>query len=182
MKEMNIDILSTGTRKYMLGIPGVAFLYIKKELAEQLKPRHTGWFGQENKTKFDIFNSTYAPGARCFETGTPSFISVYAAYEALNLLLGVGINHIHSYLKKLAAFTREFGLQSGLQISSPLANEGTSGLTSFYMDNASEIEKRLREKNILVSARKDVIRIAPHFYNKKDEVEYAVTELSKFAK
>ncbi|KQU24342.1 hypothetical protein ASG61_20700 [Bacillus sp. Leaf75] len=66
VKEMNIDILSTGTRKYMLGIPGVAFLYIKKELAEQLKPRHTGWFGQENKTKFDIFNSTYAPGARFY--------------------------------------------------------------------------------------------------------------------
>lgn len=182
VKEMNIDILSTGTRKYMLGIPGVAFLYIKKELAEQLKPRHTGWFGQENKTQFDIFNSTYAPGARRFETGTPSFISVYAAYEALNLLLDVGTNHIHSYLKKLNGFTRECGLQSGLQINSPLATEGTSGITSFYMDNAAEVEKRLREKNILVSARNDVIRIAPHFYNTKDEVEYAITELSKFAK
>ncbi|MHA7098039.1 aminotransferase class V-fold PLP-dependent enzyme [Priestia aryabhattai] len=182
VKEMNIDMLSTGTRKYMLGIPGVAFLYIKKELAEQLKPRHTGWFGQESKTKFDIFNSTYALGARRFETGTPSFISVYAAYEALNLLLDVGINHIHSYLKKLNRFTRECGLQSGLQINSPLATEITSGITSFYMDNASEIEKRLREENILVSARNDVIRIAPHFYNTKEEVEYAITELSKFAK
>lgn len=30
VKEMEIDILATGTRKYMLGIPGVAFLYIKK--------------------------------------------------------------------------------------------------------------------------------------------------------
>ncbi|PEZ50283.1 aminotransferase [Priestia megaterium] len=182
VKEMNIDILSTGTRKYMLGIPGVAFLYIKKELAEQLKPRHTGWFGQESKTKFDIFNSTYAPGARRFETGTPSFISVYAAYEALNLLLDVGINHIHSYLKELAKFTREFALQSGLHISSPLATEVNSGITSFYMNDASEIEKRLREKNILISGRKDVIRIAPHFYNTKDELEYAITELSKFAK
>ncbi|QLK09722.1 aminotransferase class V-fold PLP-dependent enzyme (plasmid) [Priestia megaterium] len=182
VKEMNIDILSTGTRKYMLGIPGVAFLYIKKELAEQLKPRHTGWFGQENKTKFDIYNSTYASGACRFETGTPSFISVYAAYEALNLLLDVGINHIHSYLKELAEFTREFGLQSGLHINSPLATEVNSGIISFYMENASEIEKRLREKNILVSARKDVIRMAPHFYNTKDEVKYAITELSKFAK
>lgn len=25
VKEMDIDILATGTRKYMLGIPGVAF-------------------------------------------------------------------------------------------------------------------------------------------------------------
>jgi len=98
------------------------------------------------------------------------------------LLLDVGINHICSYLKKLNGFTREFGLQSGLQINSPLATEGTSGITSFYMDNAAEVAKRLREKNILVSARNDVIRIAPHFYNTKDEVEYAITELSKFAR
>jgi len=152
VKEMNIDMLSTVTRKYMLGIPGVAFLYMKKDLAEQVKPRHTGWFGQESETKFNIFHSTYAPGARRFETGTPSFISVYAAHAALNLLLDVGVSPIHSYLKELSRFTKEFGLQSGLQINRPFDTEITSGITSFYMANASEIEQRLKEKNILVSA------------------------------
>ncbi|MBU8589236.1 aminotransferase class V-fold PLP-dependent enzyme [Priestia megaterium] len=182
VKEMNIDMLSTVTRKYMLGIPGVAFLYMKKDLAEQVKPRHTGWFGQESETKFNIFHSTYAPGARRFETGTPSFISVYAAHAALNLLLDVGVSPIHSYLKELSSFTKEFGLQSGLQINRPFDTEITSGITSFYMANASEIEQRLKEKNILVSATNDVIRVAPHFYNTKEEVAYAITELSKFAK
>ncbi|MEH6984686.1 aminotransferase class V-fold PLP-dependent enzyme, partial [Priestia megaterium] len=182
VKEMNIDMLSTVTRKYMLGIPGVAFLYMKKDLAEQVKPRHTGWFGQESETKFNIFHSTYAPGARRFETGTPSFISVYAAHAALNLLLDVGVSPIHSYLKELSSFTKEFGLQSGLLINRPFDTEITSGITSFYMANASEIEQRLKEKNILVSARNDVIRVAPHFYNTKEEVAYAITELSKFAK
>lgn len=182
VKEMNIDMLSTVTRKYMLGIPGVAFLYMKKNLAEQVKPRHTGWFGQESETKFNIFHSTYAPGARRFETGTPSFISVYAAHAALNLLLDVRVSVIHSYLKELSRFTKEFGLQSGLQINRPFDTEITSGITSFYMANASEIEQRLKEKNILVSTRNDVIRVAPHFYNTKEEVAYAITELSKFAK
>jgi selenocysteine lyase/cysteine desulfurase len=43
--------------------------------------------------------------------------------------------------------------------------------------NASEVEMRLKEKNIVVSARKDVIRIAPHFYNTKEEIKYAIDEL-----
>ncbi|MCM3768313.1 aminotransferase class V-fold PLP-dependent enzyme [Neobacillus niacini] len=154
---------------------------MKKELAEKLEPRVTGWFGQENVTKFDIFNSVFAPGARRFETGTPSFISIYAAYEALNLLLKVGIHNIQSYLKKLAEFTRGFGIQKGLQITGPLSTECSSGLTSFYIGNAPEVEGILREKNIIVSARKDVIRMAPHFYNTKDELEYAITELSNLA-
>lgn len=182
VKEMNIDMLSTGTRKYMLGIPGVAFLYIKKELAEQLKPRHTGWFGQDDKSKFDIFNSTYASGARRFETGTPSFISIYAAYEGLNLLLKVGINNIQSYLKELAEYTKEFGFQSGLQVTTPLAADMSSGMTSFHIENAPKIAEILIEKKIIVSARKDVIRMAPHFYNTKDELVYAITELARMAK
>ncbi|WP_407545283.1 aminotransferase class V-fold PLP-dependent enzyme [Priestia sp. HNGD-A6] len=182
VKEMNIDMLATVTRKYMLGIPGVAFLYMKKELAEQVKPRHTGWFGQESETKFDIFHSTYAAGSRRFETGTPSFISVYAAHAALKLLLDVGVSPIHFYLKELSRFTKEFGVQNGLQVNLPFDTEITSGITSFHMANASEIEQRLKEKNILVSARNDVIRIAPHFYNTKEEVAYAITELSKLAK
>ena len=178
VKEMDIDILTTGTRKYMLGIPGVAFLYIKKELAEQLKPRLSGWFGQASETKFDVFNSIFAPGARRFETGTPSFISIYAAYEAINLLLKIGIHNIHLYLKELAELTREFGLQKGLQIIGPQSSECNSGMTSFYIGNASKIEGILREKKIIVSARNDVIRMAPHFYNTKDDLEYAISELS----
>jgi len=85
-------------------------------------------------------------------------------------------------LKELSSFTKEFGLQSGLLINRPFDTEITSGITSFYMANASEIEQRLKEKNILVSARNDVIRVAPHFYNTKEEVAYAITELSKFVK
>ncbi|EID44417.1 aminotransferase class V-fold PLP-dependent enzyme [Parageobacillus thermoglucosidasius] len=39
VKKMDIDILVAGIRKYMLGIPGMAFLYMKSKLAEQWKPR-----------------------------------------------------------------------------------------------------------------------------------------------
>ncbi|MDE3839106.1 aminotransferase [Bacillus methanolicus] len=178
VKEMDIDILAAGTRKYMLGIPGVAFLYIKKELAENLKPRVTGWLGQEKTSEFDIYHPVFAAGARRFETGTPSFISVYAAYEAIKLLLEVGIDNIQSYLKELTRFTLHYGQEKGLHIIGPLSTKCRSSMTSFYVENASKIEGFLREKNIVVSARKDVIRIAPHFYNTKDELEYAIAELS----
>ncbi|MBL4952784.1 hypothetical protein JK635_11240 [Neobacillus sp. YIM B02564] len=53
-----------------------------------------------------------------------------------------------------------------------------TSLVSFYTKNASKTEKILKEKKIIVSARKDVIRIAPHFYNTKDEIQNALDELS----
>jgi selenocysteine lyase/cysteine desulfurase len=178
VKEMEIDILAAGTRKYMLGIPGIAFLYIKKELAEQLKPRVTGWLGQEKASTFDIYHPVFAAGARRFETGTPSFISVYAAYEALKLLLGVGIHNIESYLQELTQFTLHYGQEKGLHIIGPQSFESRTSLVSFYVEKASAIEGLLKEKNIVVSARQDVIRMAPHFYNTKDELKHAIDELS----
>ncbi|RFB11490.1 aminotransferase class V-fold PLP-dependent enzyme [Bacillus sp. HNG] len=177
VKEMEIDILATGTRKYMLGIPGVAFLYIKKELAEQLKPRVTGWLGQEQASSFDIYNPVFAMGARRFETGTPSFISIYAAYEALKLLLEVGISNIETHLKELTQFTIHYGQEKGLHLIGPLSTDNRTSLMSFHVENASKVEAMLRDKKIIVSARKDVIRIAPHFYNIKDEIKCAIDEL-----
>jgi selenocysteine lyase/cysteine desulfurase len=59
VKKMDIDILAAGTRKYMLGIPGMAFLYMKTELAEKWQPRVTGWFGQANHSEFDIHQLTH---------------------------------------------------------------------------------------------------------------------------
>lgn len=177
VKELGIDILATGTRKYMLGIPGVAFLYVKKELAEQLKPRVTGWFGQKEESAFDIYNPVYAAGTRRFETGTPSFISVYAACTAMELLNEVGVRNIEIYLRELTEFAMQYGQEKGLEITGPLSITNRSSLTSFVVQDASRVEEKLRDKNIIVSARKDTIRIAPHFYNNKNEIKYAIDEL-----
>ncbi|MGX0019775.1 selenocysteine lyase/cysteine desulfurase [Staphylococcus hominis] len=45
VKEMDVDMLVAGTRKYMLGISGIAFMYIKKELLDQLTSNSTGQAG-----------------------------------------------------------------------------------------------------------------------------------------
>jgi selenocysteine lyase/cysteine desulfurase len=178
VKKMDIDILAAGTRKYMLGIPGIAFLYIKNELAEQWKPRVTGWFGQANHSRFDVHQLTQAPGARRFETGTPSFVSAYAATAAIRLLLEIGVENISSYLNQLAQFALDYGQEKGLQVVGPLSANRRGAMTAFYAENAGQIETILKERNIIVSARNDVIRIAPHFYNTQDEVRQAIDELA----
>ncbi|MEC1437954.1 aminotransferase class V-fold PLP-dependent enzyme [Bacillus sonorensis] len=178
VKDMDIDILAAGTRKYMLGIPGTAFLYIKRELAEQFKPQMTGWFGKDRDSAFELFDSRFAAGAKRFETGTPSFAGLYAADAALKILLEAGTDRIGSYLRKLAGFSLQYAAEKGLQIAGPQTVEGRTSLISVYAEDAAGIEAKLRRKNIITSARKDIIRIAPHFYSTKDEMKYAIDEIS----
>jgi selenocysteine lyase/cysteine desulfurase len=137
-----------------------------------------GWFGQSNHSKFDIHQLTQAPGARRFETGTPSFISAYAATAAIRLLLEIGVENISSYLNQLAQFALDYGQEKGLQVADPRSADQRGAMTAFYVENAGRIESIMKERNIIVSARNDVIRIAPHFYNTQDEVRQAIDELA----
>ncbi|QDY84213.1 aminotransferase class V-fold PLP-dependent enzyme [Paenibacillus polymyxa] len=178
VKAMEIDILVAGARKYLLGIPGVAFLYISKERIDRFKPRLTGWLGQESASRFDIAHPVPAVGARRFETGLPSFISIFAANAALKLLLEIGVTNIQTYMNELLDFSVKYGRSRGLHIRIPEGGDVLPSLLAVKVADVPAAEKRLQSRNMIVSARKDVIRVAPHFYNTAEEVRRVIDELA----
>ncbi len=179
VKAMGIDMLSTGLQKYMLGIPGIAFLYIRKELAETLTPSITGWFGQQNPFAFDIRNSTYAEGTRRFDSGTFPMINGFAANAALKILLKLKMKDVEKYLQSLSEVAIQTAKDCELTIKSPLDVTNKGSNTAIYIPNASQAETLMKEKGYIVSARNDVVRIAPHFYNTAEEVKSAIQTLAE---
>ncbi|MGM8365949.1 aminotransferase class V-fold PLP-dependent enzyme [Virgibacillus sp. W0181] len=179
VKKLDIDFLAAGMQKYLLGIPGIAFLYVKEEIADTLSPRITGWFGQENPFAFDGENVNYAQGARRFDTGTFPMINGFAADSALDIILGVGVKNIEKRLQELSQFTLNYCRDNSLNIASPLDPTLKGSNTAIKVEDANKIEAKLKERNILLSARADVIRIAPHFYNTEDDIKIAVDALKK---
>lgn len=182
VNEMNIDMLATGAQKFLLGVPGIAFMYMKPEIADQLLPRVTGWFGQKDPFAFDNHHLIYAPGVRRFETGTPPVVNAYAAAAAFEILLDIGVNNIHSYIKHLSKFALEYGQDKGIPIVSPHNLDVKSSTTAFYVGDASRIEQLMKQEGFVVSARKDVIRIAPHFYNTIEDIKAAIDQMSTLLK
>lgn len=69
--------------------------------------------------------------------------------------------------------------KNNLEIASPLDPVLKGSNTAIKVDNANGIEEELKKDNILVSARADVIRIAPHFYNTKSDIKFAIDALKK---
>lgn len=182
VKENNVDFLAAGLQKYLLGVPGLAFLYIKKEVAEKLSPRVTGWFGQSNPFLFDVKHIEYAQGARKFDSGTPAMVNGFAAKEGLKLILDAGMENIEPYLKELSDFSTNYALEKGFSLKSPLDAKLKGSNTAIYVENANEIEQKMKERGVIVSARKDVIRIAPHFYNTKEDIKEAIDLLKNLTK
>ena len=52
VKKSKIDFLASGNLKWLLGVSGVAFLYVNPEIVETLKPANIGWFSQKNPFEF----------------------------------------------------------------------------------------------------------------------------------
>nr|WP_289038839.1 aminotransferase class V-fold PLP-dependent enzyme [uncultured Allobacillus sp.] len=179
VREMGVDILVTGIQKYLMGIPGITFLYMKQELSSQLTPAVTGWFGQRNPFAFDVKGVDYADQTRRFNTGTPSIVNAYAAEQALNYILEVGISEIETYLKSLSLHAVSYAEAKGFQVVSPKDVDKKAPTTAIYVENANEVEEKMRARGIIVSARKDVIRIAPHIYNNEEDITHAIDILAE---
>ena len=79
VKALNLDFYVTGTLKYLLGPPGLAFLYVRKELISSLIPTVTGWFAQENPFRLRYTNTLiYLRPRGRFESGSPSGYPMFA--------------------------------------------------------------------------------------------------------
>lgn len=174
-----VDVLVAGAQKFMLGCPGIAFLYVRPGLATTMQPTHTGWFGRREPFAFDIRKLDFSDNANRFNAGTPPMVNAFAARAGLRLLNGLDRAEVQGYLLQLSQIGREEARRLGLK---PVVSDlGVSTLTTaILVQDAASSEQRLRQSGFITSARHDVLRIVPHFYNTEGEVIRAVRALAEW--
>ncbi|MGJ7507517.1 aminotransferase class V-fold PLP-dependent enzyme [Variovorax sp. GT1P44] len=182
VREQEVDVLAAGAQKYLLGIPGIAFLYVRPELARRLTPSVTGWFGRVNPFEFNPAKLDFAAGATRFNTGTPPMMCASVARASMSLLNEIGIPAIEAYLAELSAVAIEEAARLGLSVASPTTPSAKGANTAVRIANAGQVEAQMLQSGYVVSARNDVIRIAPHFYNTADDVVGALRELARLTR
>jgi len=174
----DIDILATGAQKFMLGTPGIAFVFVRKSVAARLFPSNTGWFGRVNPFAFDIRQLDFAESAGRFNTGTPPMINAFAARAALRLLESLDIDKIEGYLRHLSEVALTEARRLGLQTASPTEPQRKASTTAIRVNDSQKVEAALKAAGYIVSARSDVVRVAPHFYNTEAEVVGALRAIA----
>jgi len=177
----DIDMLACGAQKFLLGCPGIAFLYVRRDVAQKFLPSNTGWFGRMNPFAFDIRHLDYADGARRFDTGTAPMINACAARAGMHLLNSLNMADVESHLQSLSEIALHEAKSRGLRIASPLDAHRKGANTAIYINDANTVERKMANDGFIVSARNDVIRVTPHFYNTEQEVAAAMKALAKYA-
>jgi selenocysteine lyase/cysteine desulfurase len=176
VKALDVDFFVTGTLKYLLGPPGLAFLYVRKELISSLVPTVTGWFAQRNPFAYDPQLFDLSPTTRRFESGSPSVPNVYAALPGFQLLQEIGMENVAAHIKKLAQSLLSCARNLGIRAKTPADSAGP--LVVLQSKDSTLLVQKLAESGIVASNRHDGLRISFHVYNTVDDVK-AVVEILK---
>jgi selenocysteine lyase/cysteine desulfurase len=179
VKALDLDFLVTGALKYLLGSPGVAFMYVRRELVDRLQPADSGWFGQENVFAYDVHHLRYADAARRFETGSPPVPNVYAALAALRLLAGVGLPTIEEHVRGLMTRFIQGARRRGLQLLTPDAPADRGPLAMVRSTDAAKLVTALAKDGILCSTRDGALRVSLHYYNTEADVDAVLNALDR---
>ena len=174
------------TYKYLNGGPGApAFIYVRKDLSDDINPILTGWLGHDKPFDFDL---EYRParGVERMRVGTPPVLQMAALSAALEIWEHINIFELRS--KSIAL--QELFIQQvearvpGLNLVSPRESANRGSQVSFSFENGYAVMQALIAQGVIGDFRApNVMRFGftPLFIDEADVIR-AVDHLERIIK
>lgn len=177
VRALDVDVYTAGPLKWLCGGPGLAYLYVRRELVGELRPRITSWFATEGQFDFDPETFRYRADARRFEMGTPALPTVHAALGGQEIVDELGIEAIHARNRALVARLTAALEAEGFSIRAAGDPARRSAIVMVRHDDAPGAVAFLAERGVIVDARPGHVRVSPHFYNTAEDIDRFVEAL-----
>jgi selenocysteine lyase/cysteine desulfurase len=177
-----IDFLSADAHKWLLGPEGVGIFYCREDLAEQLTPLLVGWKSVINDLEFEAPSFTLKRDALRFEEGSMNLMGIFALDASVRLLMEQGIGAIENEVLALGERVMEHVEQRGFRILTPRERHERAGIVTFTGSFTPQaVREGLRNKGIMVNVRSGGLRVSPHYYTTKQEIDRLFHELDSLS-
>lgn len=191
--KMNIDFLTCSAYKWAIAPPGTGLMFVRKEHVEKYEPPFVGISQEVRSQTSPNFNyheydtRDLSDTARKFEYGGHQMATaIIGLVESLKYLDSIGVGEIAKrnamLLEHLIGHLRELDVELPAWIGDKSRRSAFLGLSSDVP--VKELYDSLRRENIVTITRrgyrgKDLLRVAPHFFNTKEEIDIFVKALSR---
>ncbi len=177
--SMDIDFLVTGTLKWLMGGPGLALVYIREGLIQQLEPTITGWFGHREQFEFRTRQFEFRQEATRMEMGTPAVPTIYTANGGMEIVKEISVESICERTRYLTNDLIARAREKGWAVRAPGEPERRSAIVMLELERPGEIVQGLIERNIITDHRPGLLRVSPYFYNTIEENAIVIEAISE---
>ncbi len=176
--DSGVDYLVGGTLKWLMGGPGMAFLYARRDVADAARPTAVGWWGVADPFAFDVEHLVPGAGARRFEYGTPAVAAIYSARAGVALLEEVGISTVRERHMLLSQRLVDGAREQGWTVRCPVAAPERTAIVTLEHAEPQHAVDALRAHGLICDSRPGLIRLSPHYFNTAEEIDRALALLA----
>jgi len=177
VRKMGLDFCSAGTYKWLMGLTGLGFLYVREELLDHVKPSQFG----EQYTNFKYHNFPGSPpgdeevsydlkpGAAIYEIGAVPFIAIACQQASLKYIHKLRVSNIRRHVKPLTERLWTEVPKLGYPTITP---PGTpTPLVAFQVKEPELLTAKLQKANVNVKVKWNQMRVTPSVFNNQDDID-----------
>jgi len=180
VRSLGVDFAVGGVLKWLCGGPGVAYLYVREDLQRSLRPALTGWLAHRRPFHFEAGPIDPRDDSYRFLNGTPHIPALYACQPGLTILNQIGAPAIREASLRMTARLLEGARARGWKVNTADNPAERAGTVSVECPHAMEVSRELLARDILIDYRPRAgIRISPHFYNREEECDFALSQIEE---
>ena len=179
VESLGVDVVAAGVLKYLLASAGLAFMWVRPGLAEELTPTQTGWFADRDIFEMDHTDYSPAANARRFQSGTPPIPAIYGGIAGIELMQEIGIADTREHVLALTDRLIDGVDALGGIVATPRAHDRRGALVCIGSTDAPGLVSVLEADGIVTSERDGNLRVSPHAYNTEDDIDAVLAALER---
>jgi selenocysteine lyase/cysteine desulfurase len=167
-----VDALVTTAMKWMLGPPGIGFLYLSPEVLSGAPTLDVGYLGLDaplGEWPPDAMPAVVSD-ARRYELGLPNLPGVFAARAGIDLLLDVGIERVNAHVEGLVTRCLNGLAQRHADVMTPRDPAQRAGVIAVRHADPQRVFEVCRGRGVDIGAIGS-IRVDPHGFNTAEDID-----------
>ncbi len=182
VQALGADFVVADGHKWMLAAEGLGLLYVNPDIMPDLQLYQYGWHMVEDMSDYEKQDFQPAATARRFECGSPNMLGIHAMNASVELLLQTGIDEIGGRVLDNSRYLAEQLVKlPGIQLLSRTAEERLSGIVNFRSErvDSEKLYRYLMQHKVLCAARGGGVRLSPHFYTPREQLDQALDLITR---